>query len=53
MFKIKKAITKRDLVDNVLITGFHGIGEVGYHLLLQWTRIDYPSPLKYLNLIGL
>lgn len=30
MFKIKKAITKRDLVDNVLITGFHGIGEVGY-----------------------
>jgi len=30
MFKIKKAITKSDLVDNVLITGFHGIGEVGY-----------------------
>lgn len=32
MFKIvlKKGITKRDLVGSILITGFHGIGEVGY-----------------------
>lgn len=30
MFKIKKGITKDDFVDNILITGFHGIGEVGY-----------------------
>ncbi len=30
MFKIKKAITKSDFLDNILITGFHGIGEVGY-----------------------
>ncbi len=29
MFKIKKGITK-NFVDNILITGFHGIGEVGY-----------------------
>jgi uncharacterized protein len=30
MFKIKKGLTKDDFVDNILITGFHGIGEVGY-----------------------
>jgi uncharacterized protein len=32
MFKIvlKKGITKKELVDNILITGFHGVGEVGY-----------------------
>jgi uncharacterized protein len=30
MFRIKTGITKGDFVDNILVTGFHGIGEVGY-----------------------